>query len=114
MSGKKDDEKSEGSPLGAAIGFLFGGPPGALAGWIFGRQIGAVALEAFEALLPQLEQAMRQFNELTPAQRAEIVNKLAALQSNYGQMSQLSQQKYESRLSDLHHIAASNGLDWSP
>lgn len=51
---------------------------------------------------------------LTPEQQLQLQAMLMQVQNQMRQVDNLSRQRYESRVSDLHGLAASAGIDWTP
>jgi hypothetical protein len=81
-----------------------------------------------DTLLAQLDQMTRRANagaaqglpgaapgqQLTPQQQLEFQTMLMKAQNQMAQLDNLSQQRYETKMSGLTGYAAANGLDWTP
>lgn len=79
-----------------------------------------------DGLLVQMEQMMRHAGtdralpgtatgqQLTPQQQMQFQAMLMRAQNELGQLDNLSQQRYETKMSGLAGYAAANGLDWTP
>jgi len=70
----------------------------------------------FMQLLKQLEDMMHQYNDgtLSRLQVAQMNKLLSQTQNQFHQMDQISQQRYDTKISGMMGYAASNGLDWNP
>jgi uncharacterized membrane protein len=77
-----------------------------------------------DQLLIQLDQLVRAANanaagmpsgqQLSPQQQLQFQQMLMQAQNQMAQLDNLSQQRYETRISGLTGYAAANGLDWTP
>lgn len=98
---------------------------GALAtvGWwvaviYFGVKTWQAAERQLRQELPALEQVIHQYASLPAGQRAAlqatIMGQLGQMNNHFSQLDALHRQRYETRVSELHGMAASAGLDWTP
>lgn len=89
---------------------------------------GGIGYGEFDALLAQLDQAMRVasagqggpaaggegLQNLSPQQQLQIQTMMMSAQNQMAQMDTLGRQRYETRMADLSGMAANAGLDWTP
>ena len=78
--------------------------------------MGGLGNQDFMVLLNQLENMMRQYNsgQLSAQDMARMNQLMFQTQNQFQQMDQLSQQRYDTKVSEMMGYAASNGLDWHP
>lgn len=85
--------------------------------WLAKKVISVVQRD-LDQLIPNLEQLLKSYSNL-PAnkqtqQKTQIMNMMMQANSQMRQMQDIQRQKYEVRMGELHGMAASAGIDWTP
>ena len=96
---------------GGLIGLFLGGPVGALIGAAIAGNIDDEVIEGF---MDAVSLAKQKFDQLGPDQKAQLLGQLMAAHNQISQSTQISNDMYDLRVSELQGMAAEAGIDWSP